>query len=82
MTTTASPREEQLRLLADGLSASPDQLARAIASGMDPQAFALELSAGGRAEVLARQIANAPDAWRREPVPAAASSAHLSGSVR
>lgn len=65
MTTTASPREEQLRLLADGLSASPDQLARAIANGTDPQAFALELSEGGRSAVLARQVVNAPEAWRR-----------------
>lgn len=59
-------RVDQLRLLADGLGGTSEQLAAAIASGQDPTSFALELSEGGRAAVLARQIVAAPEAWLPE----------------
>ena len=61
-----SARADQLRLLADGLGGTSEQLAAAIASGQDPTSFALELSAGGSAAVRARQIAASPEAWRPE----------------
>ena len=72
-------REDAIRRLGDGLSATPEMVAQAIADGTTGAEFALALSDGGRAAVeerqaelrrretdaLAREVYDSTTAWSR-----------------